>query len=245
MAAYLCDTLVQQAVQAVQAGCVMEATDGRNRRAPYAPISALREFFERIRNVAVPSHVDKRFLQKLNVASNNEWALLSALKFLGVVDEHGAPTHAYRLLQTTDRFEDTLRHLVEKAYEPLLEVGGANMSSEDLQNYFRVTSSPSQAKNATRFFLEVCKMAGITANASSGRAPVAADPVQPAPPPSGAVSLAAPQDAGRPCNDVLLAAKANLLEKLPAPRPDWTAAEYQAICDRFLEMLRNLDGESP
>ena len=35
--------------------------------------------------------------------------------------------------------------------------------------------------------------------------------------------------------------QANLLEKLPAPDPAWSAAEYQAICDSFLEMLRSLD----
>src|SRR6266581_1433217 len=49
-----------------------------------------------IRDRSVPEHVDHRFLQKLNVASNNEYALLSALKFLGVLDDRGRPTHAYR-----------------------------------------------------------------------------------------------------------------------------------------------------
>src|SRR5919199_4093166 len=94
------------------------------RKAPYAPISALREFFNRMRAVSVPQRVDKKFIEKQNIASNNEWALLSALKFLGVIDQHGAPTHAYRLLQTTDRFDETLRHLVETAYLPLFEAGG-------------------------------------------------------------------------------------------------------------------------
>ena len=39
----------------------------------------------------------------------------------------------------------------------------------------------------------------------------------------------------------LLHAKARLLEKLPAADPTWSAAEYQALCDRFLAMLENLD----
>src|SRR6059036_3164451 len=93
--------------------------DFEGRRAPYAPISALQKFFERIRDRSVPERVDHHFLQKLNVASNNEYSLLSALKFLGVVDEYGKPAHAYHLLQTTDRFQATLWHLVKTAYQPV------------------------------------------------------------------------------------------------------------------------------
>jgi hypothetical protein len=141
-------------------------------------------------------------------------------------------------LQTTDQFEDALRHLVEKAYEDLFDAGGATMTSEDLQNYFRVTSSPSQAKNATRFFLEVSKLAAIPIAAAM---PAAARGE--APDFSGTrAEWKSPSAHDTRTEDVLLTAKAKLLEKLPPPRPDWTAAEYQAICDRFLEMLRILDG---
>jgi len=227
---------------------MVTVTEFEARRAPYAPVSALREFFERMREISVPPRVDRRFLQKLNVASNNEWALLSALKFLGIVDEHGVPTHAYRLLQTTDRFAETLRHLVETAYRDLFDAGGISMSLEDLQNYFRITSSPSQAKNAARFFREVCQLAGISADRQSPPAEESEAEVE------GAALVDAlttapvvreslsPRSAPRGTQgDVLLAAKAALVEKLPAARPDWSASEYEAICARFLEMLRALD----
>ena len=214
--------------------------DFGSRKAPYAPISALREFFSRMRDVSVPQRVDRRFIQKQNIASNNEWALLSALKFLGVIDERGAPTHAYRLLQSTDQFEDTLRHLVETAYAPLFDSGGARMSADDLENYFRVTSSPSQAKNAARFFREVCSLAGIDLDTGpQGRVHplAAASPRQTTPgEPSGLEALAQP-----PNTSDLLAAKARLLEKLPTCRDEWTAAEYEAICEQFVTMLRSLD----
>jgi len=138
-----------------------QAEEFLRRKAPYAPMSALREFFERIRNVSPPARVDRRFFQKLSVAGSNEWALLSALKFLGIVDDNGVPTAAYRALQTSDRFEYTLQELVLEAYRPLFDAGGDRMSVEDLRNYFRVTSSPSQAKNAARFFREVSQLAGL------------------------------------------------------------------------------------
>lgn len=222
------------------------------RKAPYAPISALEKFFERIRDRSVPDHVDHHFLQKLSVASNNEYSLLSALKFLGVVDEHGVPTHSYRLLQTTDRFQDTLRHLVETAYEPVFEQGAETWPLEDLVNFFRSTSSASQAKNAARFFLAVSRLAGI-AGAEQGerrevelpRQPIrlaqrAVESEEQAGPTGAMGTVVPPQNVGE-LEEIVLRAKASLLEKLPAPRPDWTAAEYQAICDRFLDLLSQLD----
>jgi hypothetical protein len=211
----------------------LEASDFERRRAPYAPISSLREFLAKMREISVPSRVDRKFLRKLNVASNNEWALLSALKFLGIVGERGEPTHAYRSLQRTDRFRDSLLHLVETAYAPLLAVGGATMPTDDLVNYFRETSSASQARNAARFFREVSKLAGMETTGG--------EPVSVTNPSAPSLSPAAPSP--RPSGgDLLLETKAKLLEKLPPPRPDWTAAEYESLCARFLELLRNLDG---
>lgn len=219
----------------------MELPDVRGRRAPYAPISALREFFSRIKNVGVPGVVDRKFIQKLNVASNNEWALLSALKFLGVIDERGEPTSAYRQLQS-DRFEETLRHLVETAYAPLLDMGGLAMSVDDLENYFRVTSSPSQAKNAARFFRELVRLSGLSATRPERPMETPAEPrlVQLASPPFAEASTSRTDD--EDTRRLVLRAKASLVEKLPAPRPDWTAAEYEAICKSFLQMLEHLEG---
>jgi hypothetical protein len=218
---------------------MLPAGDFGGRRAPYAPISALRRFLERIRDRAVPEHVDHRFLQKLNVASNNEYSLLSALKFLEIVDDRGRPTHAYRRLQTTDQFQDTLRHLVETAYRPVF-AAGADRSHEDLVNFFRVSSSASQAKNAARFFEAVCGLAGIEAGASDvvDGAVVGAAPMPDVPELDfGAVPNEVQDDSG-----LALRLKAGLLEKLPAPRADWTGAEYQAICQAFRDMMRSLDG---
>lgn len=222
------------------------ASDFAARRAPYAPISSLERFFARIRDRQAPEVVDHTFLEKLNVASNNEYALLSALKFLGVVDEHGKPTHAYRLLQTTDRFEPTLRHLVETAYKPVFDAGADGWTQEDLVNFFRITSSASQAKNAARFFYAVCELAKIddsdsggSANlpASDGSKPDGEEPLNRAV--NELVERGARPDFGPGIE--LLRTKARLLEKLPAADPSWSAAEYQAICDRFVAMLESLD----
>ena len=224
----------------------MVVGDFAGRRAPYAPISALERFFGRIRDRQVPELVDHTFLEKLNVATNNEYALLSALKFLGIVDDRGKPTHAYRLLQTTDRFEPTLKHLVETAYKPVFDAGADTWPSEDLVNFFRISSSPSQAKNAARFFYAVCRLAamrrdGVTADESTAPADTGDERLNG---PLGEPEPGVPSPVRQGAATELLAAKARLLEKLPPADPTWSAADYQAICDRFLAMLDSLERSS-
>ncbi len=231
----------------------MNAGEYGLRRAPYAPISALQRFFDRIRDRQAPDLVDHTYLEKLNVASNNEYALLSALKFLGIVDDRGKPTHAYRLLQTTDRFELTLQHLVRTAYKALFDVGGESFSTDDLVNYFRVTSSASQAKNAARFFQAVCRLAALGSGEQITESP-AEDAVEDQfateqdPSTEVAVTIArAPLDPRqKPERELekasaLLMAKARLVEKLPAADPAWSAAEYASICEKFVLMFESLD----
>lgn len=232
---------------------ILSAGDFGGRRAPYAPISALERFFERIRDRAVPETVDQRFLQKLNVAVNNEYSLLSALKFLGVVDDRGRPTMAYRQLQTTDRFQDTLGHLVRTSYRPVFALGIDELSNDDLVNFFRVSSSPSQARNAARFFQAVCRLAGIDrseiADLETGAA--TEEPSGNEAGFAGEAELSVASDVqaevaeSRPGNEVVdesrLRVKARLLEKLPSPTEAWSAREYKDVCAMFVEMLRSLE----
>lgn len=223
--------------------------DFGGRRAPYAPISALERFFDRIRDRAVPDVIDQRFLQKISVAHNNEYSLLSALKFLGILDDRGRPTTAYRQLQTTDRFEDTLGHLVRTAYRPVFVSGVDESGTEDLVNFFRVSSSPSQARNAARFFQAVCRLAGIATGDSNDN--VVADNATAAAlnDPSTGQGLgeshadAASDGRYTGTEDSRLRVKAQLLEKLPTPAESWSAQDYKEICALFVEMLRSLDAD--
>lgn len=218
----------------------MEASDYKDRKAPYAPVSAFVEFLDKIADKSVPSRVDRGFLQRLNVAAGNEWALLSALKFLGIIDAQGAPTTEYRRLLDSAHRQDAMRNLVEVAYRPLLAIGGASMSTSDLVNYFRVASSPSQARNAARFFQSVMRLAGEFPGRRD--TPMAARQAaegtlndEPGDRPSRPAGAAGDKET------ILAEAKARLLEKLPPPDPNWSAAEYAAIMDRFLDILQHLD----
>ncbi|HZU14946.1 MAG TPA: DUF5343 domain-containing protein [Chloroflexota bacterium] len=214
---------------------MMDAEEFKARKAPYAPVSALEEFLERMGNFSVPARVDRNFLQKMSLARGNEWALLSALKFLGIINPQGVPTPAYRRLLGADR-SDVLRGLVSQAYAPLLDNGGLSMPPDELVAYFRTASSPSQAKNAARFFRAVAEMAGLEGQSERETAerrspqPATHPLAQPAP------SSLPPDVAAR-----LALARAQLLDKLPSPRTDWSAEQHAAIYDQFLEMLRLLE----
>jgi uncharacterized protein DUF5343 len=235
----------------------VEAGDFQGRRAPYAPISALEKFFERIRDRATPDRVDHKFLRKLNVAHNNEYSLLSALKFLGVLDDYGTPTMSYRQLQTTDQFKDTLWRLVQLAYKPVFEAGAEEWDLEELVNFFRVSSSPSQAKNAARFFRAVCAFSGHSpwqeenkasirlvnaAPAGESREDRVLEPADGDEQGEGQIENEPSVPAARGGSRAdLLSAKAALLAKLPPARPEWSAEQYAQICSSFVEMLRHLD----
>jgi hypothetical protein len=245
--------------KAVTGGDAVSVRGGEfgGRRAPYAPISALAKFFDRIRDRQIPDRVDHNYLSKLNVAHNNEYALLSALKFLGVVDEHGTPTMVYKNLQTTQAFRHTLWHLVTVAYKPLFNVGAEAWGLEEQINFFRVSSSASQAKNAARFFRAVCDLAGhrpwddidpASPDVHLREMHVELSSDAPSPPPPydlhrGPASLS-PNGSGADhhASPAQIDAKAELLAKLPPPRLDWSAEQYLQICDRFLQMLQHLDG---
>jgi hypothetical protein len=221
--------------------------DFGGRRAPYAPISALEKFLERMRDRSVPEYVDHRFLRKMSVASNNEYSLLSALKFLGILDDRGRPTHAYRQLQRADSFQDTLRHLVETAYQPVFEAGVERRSLDELVDFFRTESSPSQAKNAARFFLAVCRLAGMSTKSATAPSGWSIDEPEDV---AGEIRAEVPAAAAEPADEPgrragaerdLLEVKSRLVEKLPAPRGEWPPEVYRDICASFAEMLRSLD----
>ncbi len=196
------------------------------RRAPYAPVAALHGFLATIKHGRTPGRVDVAYLKGRSLAKGNEWALLSALKFLGIIDAAGRPTAIFRRLQgTEDAAADTLRGLVETAYGPLFEQGIHGGSASELRAWFARRSSASQAANATRFFLELCRLSHIDAPAPNGRrggeawSSVSGDP---------------PGRIGTPAEK---SARRLLISKLPSYR-EWRGTPEQFL--RLVEATRDL-----
>lgn len=133
------------------------------RNAPYASAAAVSELLDHIRYVSTPKKVDPGLLTDYGVSKGNTFALMSALKFLGLIDNAGVPTPAFSSLQTMgDEFRSNLREIVEKAYADLFSrLDVTRDSREHIRNYFARNYSASQADKATTLFLDLCREAGI------------------------------------------------------------------------------------
>lgn len=147
----------------IEGECVMNSPPKSKPTAPYAPASALFEFFDRMRHINVPDKVDKKLLETYGIAPHNEYSVLSTLKHLGLTDDEGTPTDEFSLVHVAGAgFEKRLRELVQHAYEDFFETYDRVPDDKELiTTFFRVNYRPATAVKATTLFLALCEAAGI------------------------------------------------------------------------------------
>ena len=112
-----------------------------------------------------PAKVDGNFLRLNKIAPGNEYKVIGALRFLGIIDEEGRPTEKSKLLKTKGAtFTSALQEIVRNAYKNVFAcLNGRPCSQEDIYNHFVVESGlgPEMAAKTTRFFVQLCEMAEI------------------------------------------------------------------------------------
>lgn len=137
----------------------------KRRLAPYVPVTTLRTFLERIRWVTTPKKVNKKLLDDYGISKPNQSALLSALKFLGLIENDGSPTSDFRRLQSSGgEFRSSLEDVVRRSYSDLfVRFDVSRDDRESVANYFATHYSPATAKKATILFLDLCREIGIFA----------------------------------------------------------------------------------
>ena len=135
----------------------------KQRKAPYISVKALMDFLDHIRYVSTPKKVDAGLLQDYGTSKGNVFALLSGLKFLGLIDEKGTPTPAFSGVQTMGtEFQSNLREVIQSAYQDLFtRLDVSRDSREHVRNYFARNYSVSQSERSTSLFLDLCREAGI------------------------------------------------------------------------------------
>lgn len=136
---------------------------GKGRSAPYVSATAISGFFDHVRWVSTPKKVDQGLLLDYGLPKGSIGALLSSLKFFGLVEDNGTPTPAFKMLQTGgDEFRANLEEIVRRAYADLFSrLDPSRDSREKLRNYFARNYSPAISNKATILFLDLCKEAGI------------------------------------------------------------------------------------
>ncbi len=132
---------------------------------PYGPTRGMLQALELMRR-ASPAKVDGTFLRRNQIAPGNEYKVVGALRYLGLIDEEGRPTEKSRLLKTKGAaFTSALKDIVRSAYRGLFQwLGEKGSSPDEIYNYF-VTEEGlgvEMATKTTRFFIQLCRLAEIS-----------------------------------------------------------------------------------
>ena len=148
-------------------------TQGKVLLPPYGPVSGMLQGLALLQKGSV-ARVNEELLRASRIAPGNEYKVIGALKFLGVIDDNGTPTEKGRAFRTKGPvYALALQEAVKRSYEKVFSrVDIEQATKDDLYNHFIMDWSigPEMATKASRFFIELCRMGNIPISAplSSG-----------------------------------------------------------------------------
>jgi len=138
--------------------------EGRGLIPPYGPARGMLQALHLLRRTT-PPRIDSDFLRVNKIAPGNEYKVVGALRFLGLIDEDGKPTEESRLLKTKGTtYTQALQDIVRKAYSGVFHgLQSDGITREKIYNYFVTEGSlgAEMATKATRFLVKLCRMAEI------------------------------------------------------------------------------------
>jgi hypothetical protein len=123
----------------------------------YIPLIALDNFISRLKSKGIPAVIDSELTHTMSGGTAS--ALLSALRFLGLVDQSGTPQDSLRKLVAaydTDRWKDVFGDLVDQAYAGIIEdLDMTTATRSMLDDKFRKNSKAAGQvlDKAARFYL--------------------------------------------------------------------------------------------
>ncbi|TET14646.1 MAG: hypothetical protein E3J81_06260, partial [Dehalococcoidia bacterium] len=100
----------------------------------------LRKFMNRIPEVGVPRKVTTEYLASLGFKSSNERAIIPLLKFIGFLDDSGAPTNDYKIYRDTMKGPSVLGRAIKQSYSELFDIhpDAQSKDTEALRNFFSI-----------------------------------------------------------------------------------------------------------
>lgn len=142
------------------------ATEDAQLTLPYCPYNAFEGFVQKLKETAVPPVVDRSTMR--NLSGSAQTALLSALKFLKLIQDSG---HARPALETlagsfgTEGWHNALSDVVCEAYSTILSGLDIDKASQkSLRDAFKGASGSdgTALDKAIRFYLQAMKAARVT-----------------------------------------------------------------------------------
>ncbi len=138
--------------------------EGRGLIPPYGPTRGTLQSLQLLRRTT-PSRIDSDFLRVNKIAPGNEYKVVGALRFLGLIDDDGRPTDSSRLLKTKGAtYTLALQDIVRNAYSGVFHgLRPKEITRDGIYNYFVTEGGlgAEMATKATRFLIRLCRLAEI------------------------------------------------------------------------------------
>ena len=124
--------------------------EGRGPIPPYGPTRGTLQSLQLLRRTT-PPRIDSDFLRVNKIAPGNEYKVVGALRFLGLIDDESKPSDSSRLLKTKGAtYTLALQDIVRNAYSGVFRSLKPNELSRDaIYNHF-VTAGGLGAEMATK-----------------------------------------------------------------------------------------------
>ncbi|MGB2856686.1 MAG: DUF5343 domain-containing protein [Dehalococcoidia bacterium] len=138
--------------------------EGRGLIPPYGPTRGTLQSLQLLRRTT-PPRIDSDFLRVSKIAPGNEYKVVGALRFLGLIDDEGRPTDSSRLLKTKGpTYILALQDIVRNAYSGVFhKLKLKELTRDGIYNYFVTEGGlgAEMATKATRFLIRLCRLAEI------------------------------------------------------------------------------------
>jgi hypothetical protein len=151
------------------------------RTPPYTSYRTFKTFIEDLREGGVPSRVDRSVLTRFSGVVGTQ--LMHALRFLGLIEDHGAPTQALRELVNAygaGHWPEQLLDLLRRRYAPMFAIDLETATPSHFNQAFRKAFPAADAvvQKCVTFFLYAANDAGvkISARVMKGRKPRSSAP---------------------------------------------------------------------
>jgi hypothetical protein len=130
---------------------------------PYGPVQGTIAGLNLLQRANV-TRIDEEVLAREGVAPGNEYKVVGALRFLGLIDESGAVTEKAVVLRSRgSAFQLGLQEILKSAYAPLFTDRGPLTGFDEIHNrlvrHYRMGKE--SAAKAARLFLALARYAGL------------------------------------------------------------------------------------
>ena len=147
-------------------GWLMVNEHGRKRLPPYVSYRTFRNFVDGLEQ-RMPARIDRSYWGELLSGSSGA-QLMSALRFLNLIDEHGRPTDSFRplVMAKGDQRVNVLREIATQSFDFVLQgsLDPQSATYSQLEEIFadRFPLSGDLSRKCLKFFIELSNDAGIT-----------------------------------------------------------------------------------